>query len=122
MGGELPEDTIRVKNLSLTASFTDGAQWQPSAPNKAKLQPISITLSISLPTSVAAASDNLAHSISYSDLAKIATEIAGSKAFTSTEELVYEIHARCAAQFPGIQESVRQVANVSCILSFLKSS
>ena len=60
------EDQIRVKNLQLTAAFTDGAQWPVSAPNKAKLQPIEVTVSLAHSISVAAAGDDLQHSINYS--------------------------------------------------------
>ena len=99
---DLPGDAIRVRKLSLNASFTDGAQWPPSAPNKPKLQPIFVTIALSHSIAAAAATDNLEHSINYSTVSNLAIDACQSRAFTSTEDLVDELHKRCAAAFPGV--------------------
>ncbi|KAF7790607.1 hypothetical protein EIP86_001563 [Pleurotus ostreatoroseus] len=93
----------RARNISLTASFTDGAQWPPSAAGKAKLQPIFVTLTASHSIAVAAANDDLNHSINYSTLCNIAIDVSKSRSFSSSEDFVDEVQKRCFFQFPGVQ-------------------
>ncbi|KAH8102201.1 Dihydropteroate synthase [Cristinia sonorae] len=77
-------DVIRIKNLLLMVSFTDGAQWPSDNP---KPQPVNITLDIVYDISRAAATDNLVFSIDYSAICKTLTAVSTSDTFRSLESL-----------------------------------
>ncbi|GJE93377.1 Dihydropteroate synthase [Phanerochaete sordida] len=95
-------DTIRVKNISLLASFTDGAQW-PSDPPKAKLQPIELTVAIAHSIAAAALTDDLDHSINYSTVCKTAIAAGQSRAFASSEDCVNHVIAACFDSHKEVQ-------------------
>ena len=90
----IPQDTIRVRNISVLASFTDGAQW-PSSPPKPKLQPIQVTLSINHSIASTALMDDLDHSINYSTVCKTAIAVAQSRDFSCSEDCVNNIIDAC---------------------------
>lgn len=101
-------DTIRVRSISVLASFTDGAQW-PSDGLKAKLQPIELTVAISHSVASAALTDDLDHSINYSTICKTAIAAAQSRNFASSEDCIEHVISAC---FGGHKEV--QALTVTC--------
>ncbi|TCD65716.1 trifunctional dihydropteroate synthetase [Steccherinum ochraceum] len=88
-------DVIRVKNLAVMASFSDGAQWPSDNP---KLQPVHITLDIVFDITRAADTDDLVHSIDYSAVCKTITASCDASTYKSLEDLC---HAVLSAIFDG---------------------
>ncbi|PSR75668.1 hypothetical protein PHLCEN_2v8959 [Hermanssonia centrifuga] len=111
----LGQDVIRVRNLLLTISFTDGAQW-PTSPPKSKLQPTYITLTITHSIARAALTDDLALSINYSTICATITEVSRSKSFGSSEDLADHIVGQCFELFPEVQQFTVLVTRPKALL------
>lgn len=95
------------------ASFSDGAQW-PS--ENAKLQPVQITLEIVYDVSRAAATDDLVHSINYSEICKTLTAIAASKTFMSLESLCDRLLAVVFEAHDQVQDITAHVVRTRALL------
>ncbi len=111
----LGQDVIRVRNLLLTISFTDGAQW-PTSPPKSKLQPTYITLTITHSIARAALTDDLALSINYSTICATITEVSRSKSFDTSEDLAAHIVGQCFELFPEVQQFTVLVTRPKALL------
>ncbi|OJT04187.1 Folic acid synthesis protein fol1 [Trametes pubescens] len=87
-------DFIRVKDLALTVSFSDGSRWPSSTPHA---QPVVVTCSIAHDVRRAAATDDLTHSVNYSAVASNIKAVGDAEVFPSIEafaDRVCETHAR----------------------------
>ncbi|EIW53425.1 Dihydropteroate synthase [Trametes versicolor FP-101664 SS1] len=87
-------DFIRVKDLALTVSFSDGSRWPSSTPHA---QPVVVTCSIAHDVRRAAATDDLTHSVNYSAVASNIKAVGDAEVFPSIEafaDRICETHAR----------------------------
>ncbi|KAF9485706.1 Dihydropteroate synthase [Pholiota conissans] len=80
------KDIVRINNLTLPVSLRGGAQW-PTIANKPVEQPIAITLSIFHDISRTASTDELKHSINYSDLTDEVRKAILNRTFTCLQDL-----------------------------------
>ncbi|KAI0089414.1 Dihydropteroate synthase-like protein [Irpex rosettiformis] len=107
------QDVIRVKNILLTPSFTDGAQW---ASQKAKSQPAYATLSIEHSISGAAATDDLALTINYSTVCKTVVEATKTRPFASSEDFLQYALDRCFAEHTPVNSISIEIVRPKALL------
>lgn len=82
-------DTIRVADLQVTVPLRSGARW-PKDPPEPVSQPLLLTLDIFHDIRQTAATDDLAHSINYSALAKtLKSTLESHGPFDSLENIIY---------------------------------
>ena len=80
-------DTIRIQDIALTIWLGSGSCWPAKQPHEGTLQPVHVTLSLMHDVKEAAETDDLTHSINYSDLAKeLRGSIRNEPVFASLEE------------------------------------
>ncbi|RPD61724.1 Dihydropteroate synthase [Lentinus tigrinus ALCF2SS1-7] len=97
---EQTRDYVRVNDLALTVSFSDGSRWPSSTP---QAQPVVLSFSFAHDVSQAAATDDLAHSVNYSTLASGMGAIVAAETFPSLEAFVDRVCDVYAAQYPAIR-------------------
>ncbi|KAI0701830.1 Dihydropteroate synthase-like protein [Cytidiella melzeri] len=107
-------DVIRVKNILLTTSFTDGAQW--AASTKPKLQPAYVVLTIHHSIAEVAATDNLELTINYSTVCKTIIEAANARPFTSSEDFLHHALDKCFAEHSQVHSAELQVLRPRALL------
>ncbi|KAI0787017.1 Dihydropteroate synthase-like protein [Abortiporus biennis] len=109
------KDVIRVRNLSVIASFNDGAQW-PSSNNKSKSQPLNITLTIVHDITKTAETDDLVHSIDYSSICKTLVETSSSRDFNSIECLTDYLLDQVLSKHQDVEEISISVTRTRALL------
>ncbi|KAI0342535.1 Dihydropteroate synthase [Trametopsis cervina] len=107
-------DVIRVKNIFLTPSFTDGAQWATA--QKAKPQPAYVTVSVEHSVAEAAITDNLELSINYSTVCKTIVEASKARAFQSSEDFLHYALATCFDEHQQINAMSMQLVRPKALL------
>jgi len=115
-------DTIRVPAIPLLANLP-GYAWSP---DKASPQPILVTATIKTNVSLAGATDNLDHTISYSDLPKIFTDAVAKPPSWQLLSLAQNLHAladkECKATAPpGYQVNLRIEQSKALLHASMKS-
>ena len=106
--GSRPSDFVRVNDLALTVSFADGSRWPAKPPHA---QPVLISFSFAHDVRDAAATDDLAHSVNYSTLAKGMGAIVDSEVFPSLESLadrVCEVYAQQYTETPAFTVRIKR--------------
>ncbi|OBZ76322.1 Folic acid synthesis protein fol1 [Grifola frondosa] len=106
-------DLIRVKNLSLTVSFTDGSRW-PS--NQPAVQPVVITLAIAHDLRQTAQTDDLSHSINYSGIVSSIRKAIDGTSFPSVEALADLVCESCLTLHSHIQDIFVRISRPKALL------
>ncbi|KAI0664079.1 Dihydropteroate synthase [Cubamyces menziesii] len=106
-------DYIRVKDLALTVSFSDGSRWPSSTPHP---QPVVVTCSIAYDVRRAAAGDDLNHSVNYSAVASNIKAVGDAEVFPSTEAFADRICETHARRFPDAGTLTLSIARTKALL------
>ncbi|KAH9854624.1 Dihydropteroate synthase [Lenzites betulinus] len=106
-------DFIRVKDIALTVSFSDGSRWPSSAPHA---QPVIVTCSIAHDVRRAADGDDLAHSVNYSAVASNIKAVGDAEVFPSIEAFADRICATHSTRFPGAGALTLSIARTKALL------
>ncbi|CDO72112.1 hypothetical protein BN946_scf184962.g55 [Trametes cinnabarina] len=106
-------DFIRVKDLALTVSFSDGSRWPSATPHP---QPVLVTCSIAHDVRHAAANDDLSHSVNYSAVASNIKAVGDAEVFPSIEALADRICETHARRFPAAGALTLSIARTKALL------
>ncbi|KAI0372437.1 Dihydropteroate synthase [Pilatotrama ljubarskyi] len=106
-------DFIRVKDLALTVSFSDGSRWPASTPHA---QPVLITCGIAHDVRRAAANDDLTHSVNYSAVASNIKAVGDAEVFPSLEAFADRICETHARRFPETGALTLEIARTKALL------
>ncbi|OSD00426.1 Dihydropteroate synthase [Trametes coccinea BRFM310] len=106
-------DFIRVKDLALTVSFSDGSRWPSSTPHP---QPVLVTCSIAHDVRNAAAGDDLSHSVNYSAVASNIKAVGDAEVFPSIEAFADRIRETHARRFPESGALTLSIARTKALL------
>ncbi|KAI0356962.1 Dihydropteroate synthase [Trametes cingulata] len=106
-------DYIRVKDLALTVSFSDGSRWPATTPHA---QPVVITCGIAHDVRRAAANDDLTHSVNYSAVASNIKAVGDAEVFPSLEAFADRICETHARRFPETGALTLDIARTKALL------
>ncbi|KAI0634198.1 Dihydropteroate synthase [Trametes polyzona] len=106
-------DFIRVKDLALTVSFSDGSRWPSTAPHP---QPVVITCSIAHDVRRAADYDDLTHSVNYSAVASNIKAVGDAEVFPSLEAFADRICETHAQRFPETGALTLRISRTKALL------
>ncbi|KAI0752672.1 Dihydropteroate synthase [Daedaleopsis nitida] len=106
-------DYIRVNDLALTVSFSDGSRWPSTA---AQPQPVVLTFSFVHDVTNAAATDDLTYSVNYSTLASGMRTIVEAEVFPSLEAFADRVYQVYAAQYTDVPSFTVTISRMKTLL------
>lgn len=106
-------DYVRVNELALNVSFSDGSRWPSGVPTP---QPILVSFSFAHDVRNAAATDDLAHSVNYSTLASGMKAIVDSEVFPSLEGFVDRVCQVYASHYSAVPTFTVRIARTKTLL------
>ncbi|KAI8989165.1 Dihydropteroate synthase [Trametes punicea] len=106
-------DFVRVKDLALTVSFSDGSRWPSSTPHA---QPVLITCSIAHDVRHAAAHDDLSYSVNYSAVASAIKAVGDAEVFPSIEAFADRICESHASRYPEAGALTLSISRTKALL------
>ncbi|PIL28990.1 hypothetical protein GSI_09037 [Ganoderma sinense ZZ0214-1] len=106
-------DYVRVNELALNVSFSDGSRWPSAVPTP---QPVLVSFSFAHDVRNAAATDDLAHSVNYSTLASGMKAIVESEVFPSLEAFADRVCQVYALQYSEVSRFTARIARTKTLL------
>ena len=106
-------DYVRVNELALNISFSDGSRWPSAVPAP---QPVLVSFSFAHDVRNAAATDDLTHSVNYSTLASGMKAIVDSEVFPSLEGFADRVCQVYASQYSEVSRFTVRIARTKTLL------